>query len=502
MTTMDSDSESQDSDEGRRFRFEATRKDSSSSLQSRKRRSEPSRSSIRRTRSRSRDRMSKNRRESDRSRQVPKKESRGSLDSKRISRERDTKHSSKDINDSSRSNSRHSRESKNSSNHKEFNRESPSRNSRKTSRVRSREREREVNKFRDRNRRHSRERSHQGSRPKVSESVRNREEISKTEPLRKLSRRENEKIVKDAEKIVGESDSNSRPSSPTERHECKDLNLSDFDIVSDTEENSSDNSSSRQRSVESVRHSMDAGIKRRVSKQQYERLLKRQAVKKRRHLEELQKVKTANGDELPGTSNNNRSAVSDFLLGQNAVASTAINARQCDGEVGRIDDVETEPIDSDSDTYGPVLPPKSEDCDEEISGMEEEKKEEEKGTRIIGPTLPAHFRRTAGKEEGEEEGEDTFGPALPPHLTQQREDEEDTVVGPVLVEELKKQGNLEEILSESDGDDDFMGPLPVDHPALENDPVQQQLERRARRLKAELAACVSSFFFISASFDF
>lgn len=110
---------------------------------------------------------------------------------------------------------------------------------------------------------------------------------------------------------------------------------------------------------------------------------------------------------------------------------------------------------------------------------------------IIGPTLPMNQKQNTESEDekAEEEKEDTFGPILPPYLIQQKKDTsqlQNTIVGPLMptiIKSFEDEGMIEHL--ESD-DENMMGPLPADHPTAANNYVQQQLERRAKRIKDEL----------------
>lgn len=540
MTTMDSDSESQDSDEGRRFRFEATRKDATASLRSRKRKLSPSRTNARH-RLRSRERDYPDRRSSDKPRKDHVKESQKSSDVNSFSKDHDTKYL-KDNNDATRSSSRYkdNRNSRNPSSHKKLNicRESSLKKSRKDSRLCENDKRRSHNHSTDRNydgkpsekhtkicqdrrklqsRERSREQSHQVCSTKMSHAGRSNDDGNKNKSLGKMLRKDDKgKNVSDEDKniekgnIVSKANSKSRSSSPSSKQECKDLNLSDFDILSDTEENSSDNSGSKQGSKESIRvenilpYDCGSSTKKRLSKHQYERLLNRQVVTKGSKLQELEKVGVKNVNQLLGNSNNNRSAVPNFTLGASATILTDPDlptSTICQKEISSYDysDIQSMKIGSDhSNSSGP----RNAECEESIRKKREEDKNsvlKETGMlpvapRIIGPTLPSHLRQSI--ENTEKEMEDTFGPALPPHLALKnvvdKNSEEQDLFPICSVYDTNKSESTETILSASEGEDnDVVGPLPSDHPALEDDLVQQQLECRARRLKMELAMCVS-----------
>uniref|UniRef100_V9IK66 Uncharacterized protein n=1 Tax=Apis cerana TaxID=7461 RepID=V9IK66_APICE len=79
-----------------------------------------------------------------------------------------------------------------------------------------------------------------------------------------------------------------------------------------------------------------------------------------------------------------------------------------------------------------------------------------------------------------------FGPSLPPHLLKQKynDDMNTKIIGPILPNTAMLFHNYEINQIESE-DEDGIGPLPANHPALENNFVYKQLEQRAQQIKNE-----------------
>ncbi|XP_063993536.1 GPALPP motifs-containing protein 1 [Diachasmimorpha longicaudata] len=438
MTTMDSDSESQDSDDGRRFRFEATRKDSTAPLHTYRRDTSSHTNASRHCRTRSRDRT-----------RHPRGEYRDSPAST-IERTTDRSHYDEP---------RSSKERKTASTDSGRKRESGSKNrdikkshktSRDTERRNSSCRDDRVLKHRDDKRKHSRDRNRETkSSGKLRKYSRDRDQLRRREKSGESKKSSYEKIVSlDKEKTnnFGDKLSEDKPDS----QDCKDLNLSDFDIVSDTEGNS-DNSTST--AIESG----NGEIERRNCKGPVN-----------------DKVKLRSDDKSSGSYLSNPDDFSDFLLA--STSAKTITADDSDIQNSKHDETgfansngKKEPQttankyeDIDEEMYGPALPPT-------IEGNSGTK------LRIIGPTLPDYLTNTSTHHVPDEEDK-TFGPALPENLGkfEGSSGRSDRSAG-------------EARLAEGDDEDGSIGPLPADHPTLQYDFVQKQLEYRAQLIKRELA---------------
>ncbi|KAK0180197.1 hypothetical protein PV327_005866 [Microctonus hyperodae] len=481
MTTMDSDSESQDSDEGRRFRFEATRKITSDNIHDKGRKPESFKPYEHDRRSRSRDRSSRRERKDERSsNERVRKEGTSSRDDVRGSKDRKsllkdeprrfrddefTRHRDRDIKYIHKeprdcllrhdSRSRDRRESKSRDDKPQtMRRRSPEKSYDKAPRY--------DFKCRDRREKHySRERSCQ----------------------RERSRDDNNKKVDVA----------------ADSQECKDLNLSDFDIVSDTD-GDSDTSIDHNGLSENKSNRQICDVTRINTVDEHEA-----KVKNRR-----------NGDKSsrPSNSNHDAHALSDLLLGNASTSasptcsySNSLNERkyirkyctELDDHVAKdkdndnADDYNVTKIDNDTNevfSYGPQLPP----SENEI--LQKKLNKELIQPRIIGPSLPNEYRKYISpddNENGMNDEEDTFGPALPPHL-QNTKSEVLKIVETFSSNKSRDDNNdrmdIDNILADDEDDiDDFeaIGPLPVDHPGIKSDRIQQQLEYRARLIKEELA---------------
>lgn len=494
---MDSDSESQDSDEGRRFRFEATRK-IASDIHDRGRKPESFKPYDHDRRSRSRDRSSRRERKDERpNNERVRKEGTSSRDDVRGSKERKnllkdeprrfrddefTRHRDRDVKyiyKESRdcllrhdSRSRDRRESKSRDDKQQtMRRRSPDKSYDKTPRY--------DFKCRDRREKHySRERSCQ----------------------RERSRDDNYPIIVN--------DNNKKADVSADGQECKDLNLSDFDIVSDTDGDSdtsndhngfSDNKSNRRMCDVTRINTVDGD---------------EEKVKNRR-----------NGDKSsrPSNSNNDPHALSDLLLGKASTSAPPTcsynNSRNeqkyikkyCtelddhvtkDRDNDNADDYNVTKIDkinndtNDAFSYGPQLPPSQNEM------LQKKSNKELIQPRIIGPSLPNEYRKYISQDNNEDEmndEDDTFGPALPPHLQSTKSEVLKNVETSLPNKSNDDNNDRMEIDNipvddEDDDIDDFeaIGPLPVDHPGIKSDRIQQQLEYRARLIKEELAEIVST----------
>lgn len=199
-------------------------------------------------------------------------------------------------------------------------------------------------KYRSDDRSNNRDRSKQLEDDKTKEKVPERKIRLKKQLERKILKRDNhspskilEQIGSDSESDLGALDPDVGPVLSLDTYEdCKEMNLSDFDIISDTEGTSSDSpdtkSSARKGAI--IRgeilapHYYGPKIKKRVSRRQYERLVRKQAALNTRRLEEIYKVNPRNDVAKLAPSNNNPSAVSDFLLGPEASMSAVGDRRR------------------------------------------------------------------------------------------------------------------------------------------------------------------------------
>ncbi|KAG7199475.1 hypothetical protein KM043_014098 [Ampulex compressa] len=184
-------------------------------------------------------------------------------------------------------------------------------------------------------------------------------------------------------------------------------------------------------------------------------------------------------------------------------------------------------------TYGPVLPPPLSDNSDEISKSSsfvlvksQDKSEIDRDTEFpenrsfIGPCLPSSdilnasnhligcvnvleldtvkeksmdcdrylYNSKLSESEVDSASENlSFGPALPPHLLQQKHSNnmQSKVIGPVLPTIVKSCTEDKHPPHSSESEDDAIGPLPVDHPALRSSDVHKKLEHRAQRIKTQ-----------------
>lgn len=574
MTAMDSDSESQDSDDGRRFRFEATRKDSVAPVDttdrtktSKKHKSSHSESY--------RDRKERSKHESG-SKTDDKDLRHSTKHSKhesRNSRQEDSKNSHKDRENRTgfATNDRGSRNS-NGGDARERPRDSkrqldrdrnvhrPQRSrehsyernyhDERTSSDKHRGRYHERHKHRSRDR--SRDRSHQSSRVKSSnEDHRSREDHGRSHDppsSRKISVKENRlqnssdysspKNERERSHSETRSSENTKKDSSIEAQDCKDLDLSQFDVLSETDENMSDGqdfesrtSSPHSRKIKLKRHDSIIRSESRATKRENDGVSERKR-------EEL-KVKRRSCDPASSSSNNNPSAVSDSLLGSASYATLLVTKEtrvdsereksECREEERMLICNSVEPsssreiyscsnafsgetrllernMDQTQSTYGPLLPLgfafNASDSDKPVESetsniFDENKINDEidgKNMNFIGPHFPPRLndRQSIEQEDAADaitstaEADTIFGPALPPHLLQRqrKNDSRDRIIGPVLpsILESREEGS---IASPKSDDDSAIGPLPMDHPALRTSRVHEQLDLRAQRIRDE-----------------
>ncbi|XP_018368535.1 PREDICTED: zinc finger CCCH domain-containing protein 13 [Trachymyrmex cornetzi] len=558
MTAMDSDSESQDSDDGRRFRFEATRKDSAATVNTTDRTKTPKRYKSSHGEN-YRDRKERSKHESKTDDKDFRHFTKHSKHDLRNLKQEDNKNSYKDHRENRSGFATNDRGSRNSNggDARERSRDSKRQLDRDRSvhrMQRSREHSYERNhhderassdkhrgryheRHKHRSRDRSRDRSHQSSRVKSSnDDHRSREDHGRHDSSRKLSK-ENRSHSRDCsspknterERSHSEtrSSENTKKDSSIEAQDCKDLDLSQFDVLSETDENMSDSRDSESRT--SSPHSRKIKLKRHDSEIQSESCAKRKnddEASTRKLREEL-KVKRRSYDPASSSSNNNPSAVSDSLLNSASHTTLLVTREACmDSEREKSEYREEErmliydsnvecsnsrerylcsnassdehdyekDMDQAGPTYGPLLPPEfasnaSDDnkLDSEINILEDKIDDEVDGKNMnfIGPRLLPQLNDHQSIER-EDAVDAVFGPALPPHLLQrqQKKDSLDRIIGPMLPDVLKsREEGL--IASPNSDDDSAIGPLPVDHPALRTSRVHEQLDLRAQRIRNE-----------------
>lgn len=561
MTAMDSDSESQDSDDGRRFRFEATRKDSVATVDTTDRTKMPKKHKSSHSES-YRDRKERSKYESKTDDKDLRHSTKHSKHELRNLKQEDSKNSHKDHRENRSGFATNDRGSRNSNggDARERSRDSKRQSDRdrsvhrmqrsrehsyernhhdeRTSSDKHRGRYHERHKHRSRDR--SRDRSHQSSRVKSSnDDYRSREDHGRHDSSRKLSKENRSQNSRDysspknteRERSHSEtrSSENTKKDSSIEAQDCKDLDLSQFDVLSETDENMSDSRDSESRT--SSPHSRKIKLKRHDSEIRSESYAKRKnddeaSTRKRR--EEL-KVKKRSYDPASSSSNNNPSAVSDSLL-NSASHTTLLVTREarmdserekseyreeermliCDSNVERSNSRERylrsnasldetrlfeKNLDQAGSTYGPLLPPRfafnasdGNKLDSEINILDEDKindEVDEKNMNFIGSRLLPQLNDRQSIEQ-EDAADAVFGPALPPHLLQRQREKDslDRIIGPMLPDVLKsREEGL--IASPKSDDDSAIGPLPVDHPALRTSRVHEQLDLRAQRIRNE-----------------
>lgn len=582
---MESDSESQDSDDGRRFRFEATRKDSVAPVDTAdrtntsKKKSKHKSSRSESSRHYRTDRKERSKHESGRN--TDEKDLRYSVKYSRheskSSRQEDDRNSYKDYREGRDASAGSTANDRGYRNSNEDVREKVSRDSKRQSdrdrnvyqMQRSREHSYERNhhnerassdkhrsRYHERHKHHSRDRSrdraHQSSRSIKSSNgdYRSREEQERHDTFKKTLVKENRsQNSRDGPKNVEPersysevcSSENTKEDSSIEIQDCKDLDLSEFDVLSETGENISDGRDSGSRmSSPCLRKTKQ---KRHDSEDRSENCAKTKLendgdeASGGKRWEQL-KVKRRNYDLASSSTNNNPSAVSDSLLGSSSSATFLVMREilmdpmrkktsehyeemrmiidsdsgecsnveekysQCHESLDETQHLEKNMKETES-VYGPVLPSRfasntgitdGDKLEKTSSSLNENKIDDNKRASFIGPCLPPRLNNDDRQNEKQEDGEDVaftmeadtvFGPALPPHLLQRQQNENnsrDKVIGPVLPDTVKSH---KEASAESSDDDGMMGPLPIDHPALRNSRVHEQLDLRAQRIRHE-----------------
>ncbi|XP_015438423.1 PREDICTED: protein starmaker [Dufourea novaeangliae] len=553
---MDSDSESQDSDDGRRFRFEATRKDNV--------RPEPKHGKHSRSKSdyksdydgvEYRDRKERSKHDSSRrERRSSKEQDTDDRDLRHASKcsKHESKSSKRECNKdgkdykSARDTSIDSKTSALSSKHKVRDTKQHGNRDRSEHRKhRSRDRSRSRNdddrsqndkyrnkpheKYKQRSRDRSRERSYQSHRQRSSDHGRSRTEFERHNSHKRASTKDADQRLQElspprnAEQKRSDNELLPTRDLSAESQGYKELDLSEFDVLSETDENLSDSSDVKNRCSPSRYHKTKT--KKRHSNDEHENTRKKQATETEQS-DSSPKVNARKDDTSYGSSNNNPGAISDSAFGVASPILTESIVDDCTSNVEKRSepDATDKTIDlhsreetllssgdttslrlsncdsskprkvSSSDeetTYGPVLPSQS---TPDVS----DNTKSAKSTNFIGPCLPEYYARTesesieddaTGRNDENDSDVDRdmiFGPALPPHLADQKHSNGTDVkmIGPTVPSAIKLSDN-EPIEQEDSENEDTVGPLPVDHPALRSSYVHRQLEHRAEQIKSE-----------------
>ncbi|XP_076246476.1 uncharacterized protein LOC143186654 [Calliopsis andreniformis] len=553
MTTMDSDSESQDSDDGRRFRFEATRKDN---VQPESKLGKPSRSNSehksayedidhkdRKDRSkyessRREHRSSKERDVDNRDLKHSAKYSKYAHESRNSRREdskdyRNARDASVDAKGSALSSKRKTSDSKRRRNHdrsehrkhrsqeRSHNRNGDDRSQNDKYKNKSHE------KYKHYSRDKSRDRSYQSHKTKSSDHGRFRGDSERHDSHKKASSKEDVdqhlpefSLSKNGGQCRSDNESSTKKDSSVESQGCKELDLSEFDVLSETDENLSDDSDTKVKCLPS-RH-CKTKTKKRNANNEYENSTKKQAIESE-YSEGSLKVNARKNDLLYGSSNNNSGAISDSTSpvlteitedhrdnvgerSEHISREKAADVTSKEENLSSLEKTSLRPNTRDSpegtdlftaennSTYGPALPPQLiADPFTNIKSV--------KSTTFIGPCLPENdVQNVTERFEGdatsssnqnnlsEEDPEMVFGPALPPHLLGKKcTEKEMKIIGPTLPSVTKSSDNDEPEQADSDNED-AIGPLPADHPALKSNYVYRQLEQRAQQIKSKQIA--------------
>ncbi|EZA54276.1 hypothetical protein DMN91_006545 [Ooceraea biroi] len=402
--------------------------------------------------------------------------------------------------------------------------------------------------YKHRSRDGSRDRSHQSSRIKSSNSdhwSRDDHGSRRHDSLKKTSVKENRsqnfkdhfspKNVEQTRSYNNAHSSINLERNPSVKRDIQDSNLSQFDVF-ETDENASGNRNSRSPTLSLRSRNTKLKLKRHDSKTEVGNSTKRtreddDETSKMEQREELNEVKRRN-DTRSGSNNNIPSTISDSSLNAALSATLPItkeiwkenlegeNSGYCEQEKTiaytntskcpsleeryprclNVSSDDTQLLEKDAKrmVYGPLLPPGflpdtfDSDKFEEISTVHDENIDENDKSDLIGPRLSprlneeeeSNIAKTIATSTAK--GNVTFGPALPPHLLQQqcRDNSQNEIIGPVLPTTAKLCEKDSGASSESDNDC-AIGPLPMDHPALRNNRVYEQLNLRAQKIRDE-----------------
>ncbi|KAK1126606.1 hypothetical protein K0M31_004235 [Melipona bicolor] len=539
MTTMDSDSESQDSDDGRRFRFEATRKDN---VQLDAKLGKLSRSKSEHESgyndAEHKDKKDKSKRhcnkgehkfskelDSDNDSKHCTKHSKHSVESKNSKHEDDDDH--KNVRDAGSDAKSTTLSSKHKTKYPERHK-SRSRNEHRSNKSQERCRSRNENdkhrnksheKYKHSIRDRSRDKNYQPYKTRSEEHGKFRGESERHNTHKKMLAREDEgqcleeySSPKNVEQGHNDNESPTKRDLSVENQEYKDeLNLSEFDILSETDENTSDCSDIKDKN--SLSGQRNKKSKKRNFNNECDNLPKKQA-KQIEPMEGSLKVNARKNNMLYGSSNNNSGTISDSSLGTtspiltesrknivdlnskeeslNFTEQTSLHPDNYDS-VKATDDHSSETCVEKCSTYGPALPPQL-TIDSSIS------MESDEDVHFIGPCLSKNDAQdTSARTEKDtlhsinrdnimqNDTDVVFGPALPPHLLKQKYNNETNtkIIGPTLPNTVTLFNDNEVNQIESENEDESIGPLPVNHPALDSNHVQRQLEQRAQLIKNE-----------------
>ncbi|XP_043521099.1 uncharacterized protein LOC122534488 [Frieseomelitta varia] len=540
MTTMDSDSESQDSDDGRRFRFEATRKDNVQL--------DAKLGKLSRSRSKSehesgyndtehKDKKDKSKRHCNKEHKFSKeldsdndfkhctKHSKHSVESKNSKHEDDDDH--KNVRDAGSDAKSTTLSSKHKTKYAERHK-SRSRNEHRSNKSQERCRSRNENdkhrnksheKYKHSIRDRSRDKNYQPYKTRSEEHGKFRGESERHNTHKKMLVREDEgqcleeySSSKNVEQGHNDNESPTKRDLSVENQEYKDeLNLSEFDILSETDENTSDCSDIKDKNSLSQQHNKKS--KKRNFNNECDNLPKKQA-KQIEPMEGSLKVNARKNNMLYGSSNNNSGTISDSSLGTTSPILTEsrkniVDLNSKEESLNFTEQTSLHPDNYDSakatdvhlsetciekcTTYGPALPPQL-TVDSSIS------MESDEDVHFIGPCLSKNDAQdTSARTEKDtlhsinqdnimqNDTDVVFGPALPPHLLKQKYNNETNtkIMGPTLPNTITLFNDNEVNQIESEDEDEGIGPLPVNHPALDSNYVQRQLEQRAQLIKNE-----------------
>nr|XP_034189578.1 serine/threonine-protein kinase fray2 [Osmia lignaria]XP_034189579.1 serine/threonine-protein kinase fray2 [Osmia lignaria]XP_034189580.1 serine/threonine-protein kinase fray2 [Osmia lignaria]XP_034189581.1 serine/threonine-protein kinase fray2 [Osmia lignaria] len=540
MTTMDSDSESQDSDDGRRFRFEATRKDNlqpETKLGKLSKVKSEHKSCYNDIECKSRKDKSKRdcNRDEHRSSRERDTDNRDIKYSKHAHESRSSRHddskdykNTRDVSLSSRSSvllTKH--KTRDAKRHRNRDRDEHHKN-RSHERSRSRnDNDKHKNKSHEKYKHHSydrnRDRGYQSSKARSEDREKLRGESERYSVCKNSSTKDDEEQClhehsspKSTEPDRNDNELVTKGDSSTDNQECKELNLSEFDILSETDENMSDSSDVKSKSSVLQQHKVKT--KKRNLNDEHECILKKQATEIE-HSEGLAKVNARMNDSLHGSSNNNSGTISDSALGTISPISMEIsqdcrnNAYQkCENEsrndrvdLNRKEDNKNslENVNNcDSLNATEVTLPSSHPSDGNNSkpslplqlitdSSNDLKLVKSKG--FIGPCLPENTvtktsENDSSSDVNQNNGTDlVFGPVLPPHLLKPKCDNEMNVeiISPTLPTIVIQSSDNDEIEQAESESEDAIGPLPIDHPALKTNYVYRQLEQRALEIQKE-----------------
>jgi len=398
--------------------------------------------------------------------------------------------------------------------------------------------------YKHRSRDRSRDRSHQSNRVKSSNNdnwSRDNHGSRRHDSLKKISIKENRsQNLKDhfsSKNFEGMSNHNDNHSNNLERNpsiekdiqDCKELNLSQF--LLETDENIFNKRNSRSRTSSPCLHKIK--LKKYNPKNQFENSTKQvtendneiNMIEQQEELSEVKREIERKNDIRSGSSNNNPSAISDSSFSTMSSVMLPIrkeihkNSEREKSEYyeqqkmiayNNSEDLslekrclnlsyETQLLKNAKQsrlTYGPLLPPGfvsdiSNNESEKILTIQHENKMNENDKRAHFIELRLSLQSDVKKETNivkniAAKANVAFGPVLPPHLLQQqyRNDSRNEIIGPILPTIVKLCEKDSCVSSEFDNDY-AIGPLPIDHSALRNNHVYEELNLRVQKIKNE-----------------